>query len=245
MEHRICLDFNKVAVMLLLISRVISLNVNTPNLRLGSVAGALEMRVITERNVISTMRPPISSVLTQCRSIREQKDGPLVNGYDGGSKRMCRYWRRPAGSILAEPKCLRVTYTLTACPDRVPAGKMGEVLAAVSRRDVSRQQEVRLVSASEKRRVLAPDSCAHSFASIWNGRHRKVGRSPLGDFRICFLWLLVWSEGHGHKALRHFFSPFIGAILRSAPGLHSPAAPSCRQSYGRCAQSLAQGTAHL
>lgn len=177
LEHRICLDFNISRSDVIAYIRRYIPNVSNSQLETWERSGALEMRVINgEKRYFHNAASNLFRIDAKCRSIREQKDGPLVNGYETVDAENVPAILSKASRKhpWAEPKRLRVTYTLTVSPDRVPAGKMVRCWLPFPRRDVSRQQEVRLVSASEKRYVLAPDSCAHS--SLYMERKAQKGR---------------------------------------------------------------------
>lgn len=57
---------------------------------------------------------------------------------------------------------MRVTYTLTVDTNAVPAGKVVRCWLPYPRADVSRQQDVKFISASEPTYVFSPAECSHS-----------------------------------------------------------------------------------
>ncbi len=165
LSHRIAVDFNKSrAEVKAYIQRYIP-DVSDAQLNSWERSGALEMRIINgEKRYFHNAAPNLFRIDPLCRHLREQKDGPLVNGYETvDAANVPAILSKASGKQpWAEPKRIRVTYTLTVKANRVPAGKMVRCWLPFPRRDVARQQKVRLITTSQKRYVLAPDSCAHS-----------------------------------------------------------------------------------
>lgn len=63
---------------------------------------------------------------------------------------------------IAEPKRMRVKYSITVDPDVVPAGKTIRCWMPFPRTDVERQKDVKLLSTSDKNFTMSDPSCAHS-----------------------------------------------------------------------------------
>ena len=65
-------------------------------------------------------------------------------------------------SCLAAPKRMRVTYTLTVDTNAVPAGEVVRCWLPFPRTDIPRQQDVKLIAASEPSYTLTTEGTAHS-----------------------------------------------------------------------------------
>lgn len=66
------------------------------------------------------------------------------------------------GHSIAVPRRMRITYTLSVHADAVPAGETIRCWLPYPRRDVARQQDVKLISAGEPGYVISPDRYLHS-----------------------------------------------------------------------------------
>ncbi|MDR0987834.1 MAG: transglutaminase domain-containing protein [Prevotellaceae bacterium] len=64
--------------------------------------------------------------------------------------------------FLAQPKRMRITYTLTVDSNAVPAGETIRCWLPYPRTDQPRQQAVKFLSASEPNHIFSPQACVHS-----------------------------------------------------------------------------------
>ena len=128
--------------------------------------GALEVRIIDgQKRYFRNAAPNLFLIDARCRKIKEEKDGIEKNGYETVDESDVPLIIQEAlhnPLHLAEPKAMHITYTISVKADAVPEGEMVRCWMPFPRRDIKRQQNVRLISTSEKSYTLSPESSAHS-----------------------------------------------------------------------------------
>ncbi len=100
-----------------------------------------------------------------CKDIKIAKEGEVESGVDKVNKENIPEIisaLKSEGGVLAAPKRMRVTYTLTVDTNAVPAGEIIRCWLPYPRTDQPRQQDVKLISASEAQYQLSPQDCMHS-----------------------------------------------------------------------------------
>ncbi len=139
--------------------------------------GALECRTIDgEKRYFNNAAPNLFRIDAQCRKKKEAKDGSYREGYEEVDKENVPAIIRNAPTDarhLAEPKHLKIRYTITVKADAVPAGEMVRCWLPFPRTDIDRQQGVKLLAASQTDYLRSPDSCHHS--SLYMERRAVAG----------------------------------------------------------------------
>lgn len=109
--------------------------------------------------------PNLFRVDSACSDIKLKKEGSRLSGNDDVNKRHLPEVIaavRKEGKAIVQPKRMRVTYTLKVDTNAVPAGEVIRCWLPFPRTDQARQQDVRLISASESTYMLAPSTAKHS-----------------------------------------------------------------------------------
>jgi len=88
-------------------------------------------------------------------------------------------------TFFASPQRIQITYTLTVKADAVAAGDTLRCWLPYPRRDVPRQTNVKLISTSESRYILSPDSIKHS--SIY--MEKKVEKGKSTQFKVSYAYI--------------------------------------------------------
>ncbi len=151
-------------------------DVTAEQMRSWEASGALECMVVDgRRRYFHAAARNLFRIDPQCRAIMEAADGTAPSGSDRANMKNLPEILGAATDAepVAAPKRMRVTYTLTVDADAVPAGETVRCWLPYPRRDVPRQSGVRLLSASEARYTIAPDSCRHS--TLYMERKAKAG----------------------------------------------------------------------
>lgn len=129
-------------------------------------SNALECRMIDgERYYFRNAGPNLFRIDSVARSLKVAQEGIELNGYDKVNQEHLPQVMaavKQAGECRVMPKRMRVTYTLTVEPDAVPDGKLVRCWLPYPRTDEDRQQQIKLLCASEKRYSFSPPSCMHS-----------------------------------------------------------------------------------
>lgn len=129
-------------------------------------ARQLEAMVVDgEKRYFRKAAPNLFLINPECRRIKETVDGPIVEGYeevDRDNVPAIIDEVRKTGNRMAQPKTIHVDYTLTVEPDAVPDGETIRCWLPYPRRDVERQQDVRLLATSESEFVISPADSPHS-----------------------------------------------------------------------------------
>lgn len=126
----------------------------------------LECMVIDgEKRYFRNAGPNLFRVDSVCYNIKVAKEGTVVSGSDKVDMENLPEVIaavKNTGKAIVMPKRMRVTYTLTVDTNVVPPGKMIRCWLPYPRADVSRQQDIKFISASEPKYVFSPKTCCHS-----------------------------------------------------------------------------------
>jgi len=166
LHHRLLVDFNKNENEVKEYIQKYIPAVSDAQMAAWEKTGALEMRVIDgEKRFFHNAAPNLFRIDKACRAIKVQKDGHSTDGYEEVDQENVPKIISEATKDkqhLAEPKKLKVRYTLTVKADAVPAGETIRCWLPFPRTDIARQQQVKLLTTSEKQYQRSPESCAHS-----------------------------------------------------------------------------------
>ena len=129
-------------------------------------AKALEYMMLDgEKRYFHNAGPNLFRIDSVCRDIKTAKEGTALSGSEKVNMEnlpeIISAVKKEAKKLVA-PKRMRVTYTLTVDTNAVPAGKIIRCWLPYPRTDQARQQDVRLISASESEYVLSPQDCRHT-----------------------------------------------------------------------------------
>lgn len=178
LHHRLLVDFSKDEKSVLdYIHRYIP-NVTEAQMRTWEKTGAVELRVIDgEKRYFYNAAPNLFRIDKTCRAIKVKKDGDELEGSEKVDlvnipKIIAKV--KSGKSHLAEPKKIKIRYTLTVKPDVVPAGETIRCWLPFPRTDIERQQNVKLLSTSESQYQRSPVDCAHS--SVYMERKAVAGK---------------------------------------------------------------------
>ena len=128
--------------------------------------GALECMMIDGKKwYFRNAGPNLFRIDSTCYHIKAAKEGISLSKSDEVNK---EYIPKVIATAKSEnrpiviPKKMRVTYTLTVDTNAVPAGEVIRCWLPFPRNDQSRQQNVTLISTSEKDYIMAPKDSKHS-----------------------------------------------------------------------------------
>lgn len=178
LHHRLLVDFNKDEKSVLdYIHRYIP-NVTEEQMRVWEKTGALELRIIDgEKKYFQNAARNLFRIDKTCRAIKLKKDGTALEGSEKADIENIPKIIAKASSNknrLAEPKKIKVRYTLTVKADAVPTGKTIRCWLPFPRTDIPRQQNVKLLSTSESQYQRSPVECAHS--TIYMEKKAEAGK---------------------------------------------------------------------
>ena len=178
LHHRLLIDFDKDEKSVLdYIHRYIP-NVSEDQMRQWERTGALEVRVIDgEKKYFHNAAPNLFRIDKTCRAIKQKKDGQVLEGSEKVDMENLPKIIANVQSTrnhLAEPKKIKVRYTLTVKADAVPSGETIRCWLPFPRTDIERQQDVRLLSTSESQYQRSPADCTHS--SVYMERRAEAGK---------------------------------------------------------------------
>ena len=129
-------------------------------------SGALEfMELDGKKLYFHNAGPNLFRVDSLCREIKKRKEHI---GLSGSEKVNLNHLPkvitevRSNGINVVEPKRMKVTYTITVSPNVVPDGKVVRCWLPFPHRGIPRQTDIQLISASEDKYELAPDTAIHS-----------------------------------------------------------------------------------
>ena len=166
LKARILVDFNKTEDQIREYIQKYIPEVTDSMMRAWEATGALEfMEIDGQKLYFHNAAPNLFRVDSLCRSIKLAKDGTVnsVGSEDVNVKHLPEVLTALKGSDspIGEPKHMKVTYTLTVDADAVPAGETIRCWLPFPRTDVARQTDVKLISTSEKKYEMAPDTAVH------------------------------------------------------------------------------------
>ena len=141
-------------------------NVTDSMIHLWENSGALEfMELDGKKLYFHNAGPNLFRVDSLCREIKKRKEHI---GLSGSEKVNLNHLPkvitevRSNGINVVEPKRMKVTYTITVSPNVVPDGKVVRCWLPFPHRGIPRQTDIQLISASEDKYELAPDTAIHS-----------------------------------------------------------------------------------
>ena len=168
LHHRLLVDFNKSREEVKAYIRRYIPDVTDEQLDAWEQKRALEcMTIDGKKRYFHNAAPNLFRIDKACRRIKEAKDGAYHDGYEDVDKENIPAIMREAGEAtgwIAQPKRMRVTYTLSVNADAVPAGEKVRCWLPFPRRDVNRQRDVKLIS-STKPAHISPPTDPHSALS--------------------------------------------------------------------------------
>ncbi|MCH3995314.1 MAG: transglutaminase domain-containing protein [Prevotella sp.] len=166
LHHRLLYDFSKTREEVKTYIRQYIPDVSDQQMDNWEKTGALEARIIDGKKLyFHNAASNLFLIDPSCRKIKESKDGIAKNGYETVDQTNVPLIIREAPHHplhLAEPKHMRITYTITVNADAVPEGEIVRCWMPFPRRDIQRQRDVKLINASEKSYILSPENSAHS-----------------------------------------------------------------------------------
>ncbi len=200
LHHRLLVDFNKSEAEVKAYIRQYIPTVSDTQMKVWEKSGALEMRVIDgEKRFFHHAAPNLFRIDKTCKGIKVKKDGHSTDGYEEVDKENVSKIINEAPKDkqhLAEPKKLKVRYTLTVNTDAVPAGETVRCWLPFPRTDITRQQQVKLLATSEKQYQRSPESCAHS--SVYMEKKAEAGKptvfSEEFEYTTCGSWFNLKPE---------------------------------------------------
>ncbi len=178
LHHRLLVDFCKDEKSVLdYIHRYIP-NVTDEQMRAWEKTGALELRIIDgEKRYFQNAAPNLFRIDDACRAIKVKKDGESLSASEKADiENLPKIIANAPSSKshLAEPKKMKVRYTLTVKADAVPAGETIRCWLPFPRTDVERQKNVKLLSTSESQYQRSPVECAHS--TVYMEKKAEAGK---------------------------------------------------------------------
>lgn len=166
LKARILVDFNKTEDQVREYIQKYIPEVTDSMMHAWEASGALEfMEIDGQKLYFHNAAPNLFRVDSLCRTIKLAKDGTVnsVGSEDVNVKHLPEVLTALKGSDspIGEPKHMKVTYILTVDADAVPAGETIRCWLPFPRTDVARQTDVKLLSTSEEKYEMAPDTAAH------------------------------------------------------------------------------------
>lgn len=116
----------------------------------------------------------------ECKTIKDKIQKPQLSGSEkANSENVPAIIAEAFGNAqhLAQPKTMKVTYTVTVKADAVPAGKVVRCWLPFPRTDVDRQQNVKLISTSQVDYKFAKKGSAHS--TLYMEKIAEAGKSTV------------------------------------------------------------------
>lgn len=176
LHHRLLLDFGKTHEEVKAYIRRYLPNVTEADMQRWESSKALETMVIDGRKrYFNHAGSNLFLIDKECAEVKRKKEGASTSGQEAVNMYNIPAIIREAGEDhLAQPKRMRVTYTLTVHPDAVPEGQTIRCWLPFPRRDMKRQQNVKLLTTSEKHYRLAPEHAFHS--SLYMEKQAEKGK---------------------------------------------------------------------
>lgn len=167
LRHRLAMDFCLTEAQVKEYIRRYLPDVTDEQMRQWEKTGALEcMTIDGEKRYFRNAGPNLFRLDSLCREAKLAKEGEQVSTSDRvNAENLPEILAATDGrgdSCLAAPKRMRVTYRVTVDTNAVPAGEVVRCWLPFPRTDVSRQQDVKLISASEPSYTLTTEGTAHS-----------------------------------------------------------------------------------
>ncbi|MDO4216159.1 MAG: transglutaminase domain-containing protein [Bacteroidales bacterium] len=167
LHHRILVDFNKTEDQVREYIQQYIPEVTDSMMRAWEASGVLEcMEIDGQKLYFRNAGPNLFRVDSLCRTIKAAAEigTPELGGSEEVNVKhlpnIIADVKAGQGKIV-QPKRMRVTYTLTIDADAVPAGENIRCWLPFPRTDIGRQTEVKLISTSEEKYEMAPDTAIH------------------------------------------------------------------------------------
>lgn len=164
LHHRLLLDFGKTHEDVKAYIRHYIPDVTDEQMDRWEQSRALETMVLDGRKrYFNQAGPNLFRIDPACRALKAKADPPTpedeltINRYQ-----LPLLLQETRNTPLAEPKRMRVTYSLTVKADAVPEGETVRCWLPFPRTDVARQTDIKLLRTSEKPFKRAPRHAAHS-----------------------------------------------------------------------------------
>lgn len=164
LHHRLLLDFNKTHEEVKAYIRHYIPDVTDRQMAEWEKSRALETMVLDGRKrYFHNAAPNLFRIDPACRTLKEKAEPPTpedeltINRYQ-----LPLLLQETRNTPLAQPKRMRVTYSLTVEADAVPDGETVRCWLPFPRTDVERQTDVKLLRTSEKKFKRSPRHAAHS-----------------------------------------------------------------------------------
>ena len=167
LHHRLLTDFCLTEAQVKDYIRRYLPDVTDEQMRQWEKSGALEcMTLDGEKRYFRNAGPNLFRIDSLCRETKLAKEGEPVSTNNRVNAENLSEILAAAdgrnGSYLAAPKRMRITYTLTVDTNAVPAGEVVRCWLPYPRTDISRQQDVKLITASEPSYTLTSEGTTHS-----------------------------------------------------------------------------------
>ncbi len=239
LHHRLLVDFNKDEKSVLdYIHRYIP-NVTEEQMRMWEKTGALELRIIDgEKKYFQNAARNLFRIDKTCRAIKLKKDGTALEGSEKADMENIPKIIANASSNknrLAEPKKIKVRYTLTVKADAVPTGKPIRCWLPFPRTDIPRQQNVKLLSTSESQYQRSPVECAHS--TIYMEKKAEAGKPTVFSEEFEYTTNGSWFNILSQNVKPYDTNSTLYKVYTSERDCHMVFTPRLRQ----LADSLTQG----
>ena len=139
---------------------------------------ALEVMTINgEKRYFHSAGPNLFRIDSACVALKRYITGPVKGAHDDEDLADMHELFKTASSSpnhTGAPKTMRVTYTLTVNADAVPSGEKIRCWLPLPREDFARQQDVKLISTSEKHFKRSPEAYHHS--SVYMEKKAQAGK---------------------------------------------------------------------
>ena len=191
-QNRIAIDFNKTHEEVKnYIKRYIP-DVTDSLMEAWEQSGALETYFINgKKHYFHSAGPNLFRIDKACRDI---KAGVSKVGDSGAMTddivNIPAIIKNSGPDHLAEPKRIRVRYTITVNPDAVPDGTLLRCWMPFPRTDIKRQTNVKLISTSQDKFTRSPMSCDHS--SIYMEHKAQKGQPTIFSEEFEFTTRGAW-----------------------------------------------------
>lgn len=178
LHHRLLYDFSKTHEEVKSYIQQYIPDVTDQEMNAWEKTEALEVKIIDGQKLyFNNAGPNLFRINDRCKKIKETKDGIEKEGYETTDESNVPLIIKGAPHNpyhIAEPKQIRITYTISVKADAVPDGETVRCWMPFPRRDIKRQQNIKLLSTSEKSYILSPEEYAHS--SLYMEKKAEKGK---------------------------------------------------------------------
>lgn len=208
-------------------------NVTDSQMRQWEITGALECRIINgQKRYFTNAAPNLFRIDSACAHIKQEKDG-INDDFTVEQKNMQAIIASviKTDSTIVQPKRMRITYTLTVNKDAVPAGKIIRCWLPYPRQDIVRQQDVKLISTSEKQYILSPAEYAHS--TLYMGKKAKAGEPTVFRESFEYTSFAEWHNLNASMTQPYDTTTILYKVFTSERDKHIVFTPQLRQLAAR------------